>query len=103
MTETDWHAPPALLARFAQDPGAVDDMTASSIEAHLVACVDCRQQLTDAADPTLAETSWDAIADIIDRPQPRMFERLLQQVGFGSGFRAWLPPRLPCRSPASPR
>lgn len=86
MTDTDWHAPPALLAQFARDPGAVDDMTASSIEAHVVACGDCREQLTVASDPMLAAASWERIADRIDRPRPTVLERLLQRAGFGSGF-----------------
>src|SRR5688572_27910602 len=86
MTHTDWHAPPALLAQFAQNPGAVDDMTASSIEAHLVTCVDCRAELTAASDPGLAAASWERIADRIDRPRPTVLERLLERVGIGSGF-----------------
>jgi len=86
MTSTDWHAPPALLARFVNDPAAVDDATASSIEAHLVACTDCRRQLTAAADPAVAATSWATIADRIDRPRPVLLERLLHHLGIGSGI-----------------
>jgi hypothetical protein len=85
MTDIGWHVPPALLARFADNPGAVDDMAASSIEAHLVACAGCRRTLTVAGDPGLLETSWAAVADRIDRPRPALFERLLGLFGIGSG------------------
>src|SRR2546423_441197 len=80
-----WHVPPALLARFADDPRAVDDITAASIDAPLPACADCRQRLSAAAAPTLAATSWAAVADRIDRPRPTVLERLLHRLGFGTG------------------
>ncbi len=80
-----WHVPPALLARFADDPRAVDEITAASIDAHLPACADCRQRLSAAAAPTLAATSWAAVADRIDRPRPTVLERILHRLGFGTG------------------
>lgn len=86
MTDTDWHASPALLARFAHDPGAVDDVAAASIESHLVACGDCREKLTAASDPTLAAASWQSIADRIDRPRATLLERLLQRAGLDGGL-----------------
>ena len=84
MTDAHWHVPPALLAGFADDPGAVDDITAASIDAHLLACADCRRALTAAA-PALAATSWAAVADRIDRPRSTVLERLLRRLGVGSG------------------
>jgi hypothetical protein len=85
MTDAHWHVPPPLLAGFADDPGAVDDVTAASIDAHLLACADCRQGLTAAAAPVLAAASWAAVADRIDRPRLTMLERLLRRLGIGSG------------------
>ena len=85
MTDAHWHVPTALLARFADDSGAVDDITAASIDAHLLACAECRQALTAAAAPALATTSWAAIADRIDRPRSTVLERFLQRLGMGSG------------------
>jgi hypothetical protein len=84
MTTSDWHASPALLARFADDPASVDDMTASSTEAHLVICADCRRHLAASFDHSLVLTSWEAIADRIDRPRPVLAERLLHRVGIDS-------------------
>ena len=52
MTDTQWHASSAVLAEFAFDPAAIDDMTAASIEAHLVTCPECRRQMTMTADPS---------------------------------------------------
>lgn len=86
MTNTDWHAPPDLLARFGHDPAGLDDMTAASVETHLVVCADCRGQMTAAVSPALFATSWDAIADRIDQPRPALLERVLHRIGVGSGL-----------------
>ncbi|MBA2282135.1 MAG: zf-HC2 domain-containing protein [Acidimicrobiia bacterium] len=86
MTHTDWHAPPELLTRYADAPATIDDMTASSIEAHLVACAECRRHLSATADPALAVVSWSAIAERIDQPHPTPVERLLGWVGIESGL-----------------
>jgi hypothetical protein len=86
MTNSDWHAPPDLLARFAYDPSAVDDMTAASVEAHLVVCADCRTKMTAAVSPAVVTASWDAIADRIDQPRPALLERVLGRIGVGNGL-----------------
>lgn len=86
MTNTDWHAPPDLLARFAHDPAAVDDMTAASVEAHLVVCVDCRRQMSAAVSPAAVTASWDAVADRIDQPRSALLERVLRRIGVSNGL-----------------
>lgn len=86
MTNIDWHAPPDLLARFAHDPAAVDDMSAASVEAHLVVCAACRRQMTAAVSPARVTASWDAIADRIDQPLPTLLERVLRRIGFADSF-----------------
>ena len=50
MTDTDWHVPPTLLHRFTADPLGIDDVTASSIEAHVVECAACRREMATAVD-----------------------------------------------------
>jgi hypothetical protein len=85
MTDLAWHAPPGLLARFAADPAALDDVTASSIESHLVTCPACRAQLA-AASPLNLSASWDAVADRVDRPRRSLSERFLERLGAGSGL-----------------
>ena len=83
MTDTDWHAPPGLLARFATDPNALDDTTAASLEAHLVGCPACRGALGGSADPALVTASWEAIAARIDAPRQHLALRLLGGIGIG--------------------
>ena len=85
MTTSAWHAPSEVLTRFAHDPVGVDDATAASIETHLVACDRCRAELARHADPALVVTSWDAVADRIDRPRASLLERVLQFLGARSG------------------
>lgn len=77
----DWHAPDRLLRRFALDPGALDHATAASVETHIVACGRCRNHLRGFVATTALEQSWESIADRIDRPRPRIVERLLGRVG----------------------
>lgn len=78
---TTWHASREVLARYASRPEEVDDLTAMSVEAHLLACADCRAGLSAAADPAALSLSWSAIADRIDQPQSTMAERLLRGLG----------------------
>ena len=81
-----WHAPPSLLARFVSDPVGLDDVTAASVESHLVACTGCRATLAAAASSSDVADSWDAIADRIDRPRPSVVEWFLDRLGVGGGF-----------------
>lgn len=81
-----WHAPPSLLARFAGEPAALDDVTASSIEGHLVACSACRAQVASATPPSAVTASWDLVADRIDRPRRSLPEWVLRRMGFRSGL-----------------
>lgn len=77
---TTWHAPPEVLARFTAAPEAVDDVTASSVEAHLLACDACRRGLAAAAAPEVVASSWEAVAEAIDRPRRSWSERALARV-----------------------
>lgn len=86
MTDIGWHAPPALLTRFAADPSAIDDTTAGSLEAHLVSCPSCRRALNGAAGPALVDASWSAIAERIDAPRQHVVLRLLGSIGVSSAL-----------------
>lgn len=77
---TTWHVPEEALAVFANEPAVLDDVTASSIETHLVACEVCRVAVAGAIDPAALEASWAAVADAIDRPKPGPVERLLSRL-----------------------
>ncbi|HWH33768.1 MAG TPA: hypothetical protein VNT56_00425 [Acidimicrobiales bacterium] len=85
-TSATWHAGPDVLARFANDPAAVDGATAASLESHLVACAQCRAEVARLADPALAVASWDAVADRTDRPRLSLLEQVLQLLGARSGL-----------------
>lgn len=74
---TVWHAEPEVLARFAAAPAELDDVTASSLEAHLVACDRCRAAVGAASDPARLVEGWLGVADRIDRPRPTLAERVL--------------------------
>lgn len=78
-----WHAPPEVLRGYALRPDALDEITASSVEEHLVACEVCRSVVSEAVDPTVVEASWAAVADRIDQPRPALVERLLRRIGVG--------------------
>jgi hypothetical protein len=72
-----WHASPQLLARYASAPESLDNVTASSTEAHLLECEQCRRTLADSVEPATLAASWNAIADEIDRPRASVVERFL--------------------------
>lgn len=78
---TTWHAPHDVLVRFSSAPEALDDVTAASVEQHLVACGDCRAVVAAAADPALLDRSWQQVVDVVDRPRPSLVERLLHHLG----------------------
>lgn len=80
---TPWHAPPEILQRYAD--GAVDDVTACSLEAHLERCAVCRGALAASADPLLVEAIWDGVVDRVDQPRAHLSERILRRVGFDGG------------------
>jgi MYXO-CTERM domain-containing protein len=78
---TTWHANPSVLAQFASAPEQLDGVTASSIEQHLIRCAECRAVVAGATAPTSLHDSWDAVADIIDRPRTTIVERFLARIG----------------------
>lgn len=78
---TTWHAPPDALARFARSPESLDDVTASSLEEHLIACTECRSIVAGAADITALQRSWAEVADGIDQPRHTFIERTLVRLG----------------------
>ncbi|HEX2698844.1 MAG TPA: hypothetical protein VHM89_01395 [Acidimicrobiales bacterium] len=74
---TAWHVPGDVLATFATDPIALDDVTAASVESHVTRCGACRSAVAAEADPVVLERSWQAVVDAVDRPRSGLFERVL--------------------------
>lgn len=74
-----WHAGTAELSRYAT--GDVDDATASSVEAHLVSCAQCRAQVATHIDPLRLERLFEGVLDAVDRPRSGWAERVLVRLG----------------------
>ncbi|HUP70601.1 MAG TPA: zf-HC2 domain-containing protein [Acidimicrobiales bacterium] len=74
-----WHAGTAELSRYAT--GEVDDATASSVEAHLVSCDQCRAQVATHVDPLRLERLWEGVLDAVDQPRILWAERVLVRLG----------------------
>ena len=79
MTMGTWHADAATLARYAA--GAIDEVTADSLESHLVACETCRRALAADADPASLDRMWAGIVDELDVPRAGAVERGLLAIG----------------------
>ena len=81
-----WHVPGDTLVRYATAPEAIDDITASSVEQHLLACAACRASVAGAADRVALEASWQSIAVEIDQPRSPLGERVLGRIGVPAGL-----------------
>lgn len=76
---TSWHAEDDLLATYAA--GSADDVLASSVEAHLVACAACRFRLARHVPEDRLASNWEAVVVGLDAPRAGLVERLLTWVG----------------------
>jgi hypothetical protein len=76
---TGWHLDQELVRRYAG--GETNGVLAASVEAHLVACGDCRRLLAPAVDVGRLDAVWTHIADTVDTPRSGPLERLLQLSG----------------------
>ena len=79
---TTWHAEDDLLAGYAA--GIVDDVLASSVEAHLVVCDTCSSRLAPHVPHDRLASNWEAVVVGLDAPQPGLVERLLVRVGLSA-------------------
>ena len=74
MTAT-WHADPETLASYTG--GELDDVRASSLEAHLLSCDRCRQHLAASVPATPLDLIWTEVVATIDAPRAGLVERAL--------------------------
>ena len=72
---TTWHADPAALAAYVE--GSLDDVRASSLEAHLLTCDRCREGIATSTAADAIDHVWGSIVDTIDTPHRSAVERLL--------------------------
>lgn len=72
-----WHLTPAQAHDYAARRS--DEITAMSVEAHLMHCAPCRSLLP--ADESWLADSWSSLRDVVDRPRRGPVETLLASVG----------------------
>jgi hypothetical protein len=74
-----WHADPEVVARYAS--GELDQAGAYSLEAHLLACGECRALLSPLTDRRTIEGVWMDIEEAVDAPRSGPIERVLLRLG----------------------
>lgn len=76
---TTWHADPSMLGQYAAEE--LDDVRASSLEAHLLACEHCREALAPMVPTQQLTAMWNWIETALDAPQPGIVEQVLLRFG----------------------
>ncbi|MGQ0804368.1 MAG: zf-HC2 domain-containing protein [Actinomycetota bacterium] len=79
MNATGWHADDALLDRYAV--GAVARADAASVEAHVLACAECRARLAARADVPRLERNFEFVLAELDAPRRGRVERVVVRLG----------------------
>jgi hypothetical protein len=74
-----WHVESETLAAYAR--GTVDEASAFSVEAHLVACAACRDRVGALVDERRLARVWEGVADELDAPSAGPVEWLLLRAG----------------------
>lgn len=79
-----WHVDAEAVARYAE--GGMDEARSYSLEAHLLACPDCRALVGvvvrgDSMDRLQLDRAWAEILDMVDAPRPGFLERMLLNLG----------------------
>jgi hypothetical protein len=78
MTDT-WHADREALELYST--GHLDDVRASSLEAHMLACAHCRGAIAPRVSSSQLDAMWRGVEDALDAPQPGIVERGLLRLG----------------------
>ena len=74
-----WHADPELLSSYLA--GALDAVTAASVEEHVGRCETCRAAVGNLLEPQLVERTWAGIRDAVERPPLPYPQRLARRCG----------------------
>lgn len=74
-----WHVETETLAAYAR--ATIDEVSAFSVEAHLLSCADCRDRVGALVDPGRLERVWTEIEELVDAPSRGPVERLLLRLG----------------------
>lgn len=74
-----WHADPEILEAYTED--RLDPAGAASVEAHLVACDECRAACASLIGVDELEAIWDLVVDAVDSERVPWSVRLLRSIG----------------------
>jgi hypothetical protein len=74
-----WHVDVTTVERYWN--GRTDAAVSASVEAHLLACEQCRTTLNATVDDAVLDTAWHGIVDDLDTPRLGWIERLLLAIG----------------------
>ncbi len=74
---TEWHVDPTLLGQY--ERGALEPSRVMAVEAHMLACADCRGRIP--IDITWMTGNWSIVYDNIHAPEPGPVQRLLTRAG----------------------
>jgi hypothetical protein len=74
-----WHVDDQMLALYMD--GRMSEVPAFSLEAHVLACADCRRSVADRVDSQRAEQIWQGLLDSVSQAESRPGERFLSGLG----------------------
>ena len=74
-----WHVEDTLLERYGT--GELDQARSASVEAHVIACADCRMRVARSVDAGRIERIWHEVQDTIQRPRRGFVEAFLVRCG----------------------
>jgi hypothetical protein len=74
-----WHAAPEILEAYTED--RLDPAGAASVEAHLLACEQCRAACAAAVDDGELAAIWDHVAEAVDSARVPWSVRALRAIG----------------------
>lgn len=80
MTDrTAWHVDDELAGAYAE--GRTAPTLTASLEQHLMACAGCRELVGRRTVPAALDATWLEVLERVERPRPRILERLLTLTG----------------------
>ena len=78
---SDWHVTEEIIARYVDDEGNLDYVTAASIEEHVERCAHCQRSVGEWTRTELLDQVWSGVADRVDRTESGVGERWLVRLG----------------------
>ena len=74
-----WHIEASTIESYRDN--TLSPASAASLEAHVMACADCRAQIAGGPDTGRAAKNWSGIAERVDAVRRSPLERLLEAIG----------------------